>query len=51
MAERAEVYRPRARILPVGELFVASDDYPDRDDEDPPDYVAAYTLTSRVCDA
>src|SRR5438093_22139 len=34
-AERAEVYRPRARILPVGELFVASDDYPDRDDEDP----------------
>ena len=49
-AERADVYRPRARILPVGELFVASDDYPDRDDEDPPDYVAAYTLTSRVCD-
>jgi methylase of polypeptide subunit release factors len=49
-AERADVYRPRARILPVGELYVASDDYPERDSEDPPDYVAAYTLTSRVCD-
>jgi hypothetical protein len=40
---------PRVRILPVGALLVASDDYPD-DDEDPPDYVAAYTPTSRVCD-
>src|SRR5437868_6438572 len=50
-AERADVYRPRARILPVGELYVASDDYPQHGgDEDPPDYVAAYTLTSRVCD-
>jgi methylase of polypeptide subunit release factors len=49
-AERADVYRPRARILPVGDLYVASDDYPAHDDEDPPDYVAAYTLTSRVCD-
>jgi len=50
-AERAEVYRPRARILPVGELLVASDDYPQaHQDEDPPDYVAAYTLTSRICD-
>ena len=51
LAERADVYRPRARILPVGELLVASDDYPHHDgDDDPPDYVAAYTLTSRVCD-
>jgi SAM-dependent methyltransferase len=49
-AERGEVYRPRARVLPVGELFVASDDYPQTDADDPPDYVAAYTLTSRVCD-
>jgi methylase of polypeptide subunit release factors len=49
-AERAEVYRPRARVLPVGDLYVASDDYPHHDGEDPPDYVAAYTLTSRVCD-
>jgi methylase of polypeptide subunit release factors len=49
-AERGEVYRPRARILPVGELYVASDDYPADEGDDPPDYVAAYTLTSRVCD-
>src|SRR5436305_6894863 len=49
-AERGELYRPRARILPVGELFVASDDYPKDESDDPPDYVAAYTLTSRVCD-
>jgi methylase of polypeptide subunit release factors len=49
-AERADVYRPHARILPVGEVYVASDDYPDGGGEDPPDYVAAYTLTSRVCD-
>jgi len=49
-AERDDVYRPRARILPVGDLFVASDDYPHSQRDDPPDYVAAYTLTSRVCD-
>jgi methylase of polypeptide subunit release factors len=50
IAERADVYRPRARILPVGDLYVASDDYPPGDGDDPADYVAAYTLTSRVCD-
>jgi methylase of polypeptide subunit release factors len=50
-AERADLYRPHARILPVGDLYVASDDYPQQDGrDDPPDYVAAYTLTSRVCD-
>jgi methylase of polypeptide subunit release factors len=49
-AEHAEAYRPRARVLPVGDIYVASDDYPVHDGEDPPDYVAAYTLTSRVCD-
>lgn len=49
-AERGETYVPRARILPVGDLFVSSDDYPKHDGDDPPDYVAAYTLTSRVCD-
>ena len=49
-AEPGETYDPRARILPVGDLYVASDDYPRHDAEDPPDYVAAYTLTSRVCD-
>jgi methylase of polypeptide subunit release factors len=48
--EAGDEYRGRARILPVGDLLVASDDYPTHDGEDPPDYVAAYTLTSRVCD-
>jgi methylase of polypeptide subunit release factors len=37
------------RILPVGELYVASDDNP-HEGEDPPDFVAAYTSTSRLCD-
>src|SRR5207249_5046859 len=49
-AGRHDVFQARARILPVGDLFVASDDYPQGTGEDPPDYVAAYTLTSRVCD-
>jgi methylase of polypeptide subunit release factors len=42
--------RVRARILPVGDLLVASDDYPQGPGDDPPDYVAAYTSTSRLCD-
>jgi methylase of polypeptide subunit release factors len=50
IAEVGPEVRVRARILPVGELLVASDDYPQRDDEDPADYVAAYTSTSRLCD-
>ena len=40
---------PRGRILPVDELLVASDDYPPG--EEPSDYVAAYTPTSRICEA
>jgi len=40
------------RIVPVGDLFVASDDFPGEDAEkDPPDFVAAYTPTSKLCDA
>ncbi|HZO98118.1 MAG TPA: methyltransferase [Gaiellaceae bacterium] len=50
IAEVGEEVRVRARILPVGDLLVASDDYPRDDGEDPPDYVAAYTSTSRLCD-
>jgi methylase of polypeptide subunit release factors len=50
IAEVGESVQVRARILPVGELLVASDDYPKTDDEDPADYVAAYTSTSRLCD-
>jgi methylase of polypeptide subunit release factors len=41
---------PRVRIIPIGSLLVASDDFPEGDDESPPDYVAAYTPTSRLCD-
>jgi hypothetical protein len=37
--------RPRSRILPVGEVILASDGY-SREAEDPPDYVATYTPTS-----
>jgi len=41
---------PRARILPIGELLLASDGF-SRDAEDPPDYVATYTPTARVLDS
>ena len=49
LAEVGDDVVPRVRILPVGELLVASDDYGDGDQ--PADYVAAYTPTSRVCQA
>jgi len=40
------------RIVPVGDLFVTSDDFPGEDAEkDPADFVAAYTPTSKLCDA
>ena len=40
------------RIVPVGDLFVASDDFPGADAElDPADFVAAYTPTSKLCDS
>jgi methylase of polypeptide subunit release factors len=42
---------PRVRIVPVGDLLVASDDFADEDDDEPPDYVAAYTPTSRLVDS
>src|SRR5919201_6970990 len=38
---------PRVRILPVGELLVASDNFPGAEEQ--PNYVAAYTPTSRLC--
>jgi methylase of polypeptide subunit release factors len=41
---------PLARVTPVQDLFVASDLH-SRGDDDPPDYVAGYTPTTRVCDA
>jgi methylase of polypeptide subunit release factors len=39
---------PRGRILPVGSLLVASDDYPSHDGENPPDYVVAFSPTSQL---
>jgi protein-L-isoaspartate O-methyltransferase len=48
LAKVGDEVLPRVRIVPVGELLVASDDY--SDGEDPPDYVAAYTPTSQVCE-
>jgi methylase of polypeptide subunit release factors len=49
LADVGDEVVPRVRILPVGKLLVASDDYGDGDQ--PADYVAAYTPTSRVCQA
>jgi len=40
---------PRGRIVPVGKLLLASDGF-SQDTDDPPDYVATYTPTSRLCD-
>jgi methylase of polypeptide subunit release factors len=40
---------PRARILPVGPVLLASDGY-SLDGDDPADYVATYTPTARVLD-
>jgi methylase of polypeptide subunit release factors len=40
---------PRVRILPIGRLLVTADGYAQGDD--PADYVAIYTPTSRLCDS
>jgi methylase of polypeptide subunit release factors len=40
---------PRVRMLPIGPLLVTGDGYAQGDD--PSDYVAIYTPTSRVCDS
>src|SRR6266511_3167210 len=48
LAEVGDEIVPRVRILPIGKLLVAADGY-SRDD-DPPDYVAVYTPTSRPFD-
>jgi SAM-dependent methyltransferase len=49
LAEVGDELLVQKRVIPVGELLVASDDNPDGGD-DPPDFVAAYTSTSRLCD-
>jgi methylase of polypeptide subunit release factors len=41
---------PRARILPIGKILLASDGF-SRDGDDPSDYVATYTPTARVLDS
>jgi methylase of polypeptide subunit release factors len=52
MAEVGREVSLHGRIVPVGDLFVASDDFPGADAEkDPPDFVAAYTPTSKLCDS
>lgn len=51
LAEVGENVVPRGRIIPVGELLIASDDFPDEEGEEPAEYVAAYTPTSRLVDA
>lgn len=51
LAEVGDEVLSRVRILPLGDLFVASDDRAGSHDEQPPDYVAAYTPTSRLVDS
>jgi len=49
----AEVGRdvvPRARIVPVDDVLLASDPLSSEPQQDPPDYVATYTPTSQLCD-
>ena len=50
LADVAEQVVPRGRILPIGELLLASDGF-SQDGDDPPDYVATYTPTARVLDS
>jgi methylase of polypeptide subunit release factors len=51
VAEVGDDVKPRMRILPVADLLIASDDDPRREGEFPPDFVAAYTAATRLCDA
>jgi methylase of polypeptide subunit release factors len=50
MADVGDRIVPRARILPIGKVFLASDGF-SRDADDPADYVATYTPTARVLDS
>jgi methylase of polypeptide subunit release factors len=47
LAEVAGEVAPRARVLPVGDLLVAGDGF-SKGLDDPPDYVAPFSPTSRV---
>jgi methylase of polypeptide subunit release factors len=50
LADVGDDVDPRARVLPIHDLLLAADGYTS-DVEDPPDYVAGYTPTSRLCDS
>jgi methylase of polypeptide subunit release factors len=49
LAELGEDVVPRARLVPIGDVLLASDGFT-RDADDAPDYVATYTPTGRTCD-
>lgn len=49
LAAVGEEVVPRVRMLPIGSLLITGDGYAQGDD--PADYVAIYTPTSRVCDS
>src|SRR5690242_15585431 len=49
LAEVGDDVVPRVRILPIGRLLIAADGFAQADD--PPDYVAVYTPTSRLLDS
>src|SRR5436190_6335813 len=49
LATVADEVVPRVRILPIGRLLVTADGYTQGDD--PADYVAVYSPTSRLCDS
>ena len=49
LAEIGAEVVPSARVVPLGELLLASDGY-SRGEDDPPDYVATYTPAARRCD-
>jgi methylase of polypeptide subunit release factors len=50
LADIGDEVVPRGRILPIGQVLIASDGF-SRDGEDPADYVATYTPTSRLLDS
>jgi len=50
LAQVGDRIAPRARILPIGKVLLASDGF-SRDGDDPADYVATYTPTARVLDS
>jgi methylase of polypeptide subunit release factors len=49
LAEVGDEVVPRGRITAIGDLLLASDGY-SKGQADPPDYVATYSPTARLCD-